>query len=458
MSQLIASISGLRGVVGNGLDPAVVERYVQAFAMWSPPGPLVVGYDGRPSGIALMRLVSANLMLAGREVLEIGCVPTPTVQVMVETWKAAGGVVITASHNPAQWNGLKFLNSRGVFLDPEEIQTFFALVDQGASRLVAWTELGSIRERKEALDLHRELVLSMPGIDIAAIRARRFKIAVDAVNASGSQVVPRLLEDLGCTVIPVACDGSGLFPHTPEPLPENLLSLGEAVKRHGADAGFAIDPDADRLVLFTEKGEPFGEEYSITAATDAVLSMGELPGATVVVNLSTTRSVEDVAARHGARVERSAVGEINVVKLMQRVGAVIGGEGSGGIIHPSVHYGRDSLVGVALVLHAWARHGGTLSEYRSSLPNYEMRKVRYTLNKDLDPATVVTRILEGAGDARISTVDGVRLDYPEGWVHVRKSNTEPILRAIAEAGSEQEIQNLLNRIVALGGLEGAQRS
>lgn len=457
MSQLIASISGLRGVVGSGLDPAVVERYVHAFARWSPPGVIVVGHDGRPSGSALIRLVAGVLSLSGREVVDIGCVPTPTVQLLVEHLSAAGGIAVTASHNPAQWNGLKFLNREGLFLDPKEIRSFFETVDDPTRTWVDWTRLGPLTSREDALDLHREKVLALEGLDLDAIRARRYSIVVDAVNASGSSVVPRLLEDLGCRVLPVACDGSGVFPHTPEPLPENLTSLGEAVRAHGADAGFAVDPDADRLVLFTEQGLPFGEEYSVTTAADAVLGMHPTADAIVVVNQSTTRAVEDVAARYGARVERSAVGEINVVRMMQSLGAVIGGEGSGGIIHPRVHYGRDSLVGIALVLQAWTRHGGTLSSYRASLPDYRMRKVKLPLTPGLDADAVIRRLAEQVEGARVSTIDGVRLEFDDRWVHVRTSNTEPLLRAIAEAPTDEDVDSLLHLVWEKGGVPGVSR-
>jgi phosphomannomutase len=337
---------------------------------------------------------------------------------------------------------MKFLNSTGVFLDADENAALFALADEAAPQPVAWDALGGHSVAVDALDAHIGRVLAIPFLDIAAIQARGFRIAVDAVNASGSVVVPRLLELLGCEVIPVACDGSGRFPHTPEPLPENLVSLGEAVREEKADLGIAVDPDADRLVLFTEEGKPFGEEYSITTAVESVLSsMPGAGGASVVVNLSTTRAVDDVAARYGAQVLRSPVGEINVVKTMRAHDAVIGGEGSGGVILPEVHAGRDCLVGIALVLHALARHEGSASAYRASLPDYVIRKFKYSI-EGMDTVSVLERARQSFAGERLNSDDGVRIDFAHGWVHLRSSNTEPIMRIIAEAPSDEQAVEL----------------
>ncbi|MBE0644077.1 MAG: phosphoglucosamine mutase [Bacteroidetes bacterium] len=438
MSRLIRSISGIRGIVGETLLPETVVTYVSAFAQWCGGGPIVLGSDGRPHGQVLTDLARAVLQFSGVDVIDCGVVPTPTVQLVTEHSEALGGIAITASHNPAQWNGLKFLNSTGVFLDAEENAALFALADAGARHTAAWNGLGTLHPRTDVLDEHIDRVLTSVPIDLDAIRARRFRVAVDAVNASGSFIVPRLLERLGCEVLRVACDGSGVFPHTPEPLPENLVSLGDAVRSLGADLGIAVDPDADRLVLFTEEGKPFGEEYSITTAVDAVLRMlAPRSGLAVAVNLSTTRAVDDVAARYGATVLRSPVGEINVVKIMKQYDAVIGGEGSGGIIMPAVHAGRDSLVGIALVLHALAASGGSASAYRAALPQYEIRKFKYSTD-GLDTAAVLERAAATFSAERIDTRDGVRIDFDAGWVHLRASNTEPIMRVIAEAADGTE--------------------
>ncbi len=452
MSRLIRSISGIRGIVGETLLPETVLTYVSAFAEWCGGGPIVLGSDGRPHGQALADLARAALQFAGVDVIDCGVVPTPTVQLVSEHSEARGGIAITASHNPAQWNGLKFLNSSGVFLDADENAALFALADAAVRPAAAWDALGTVHPRLDVLDEHIERVLATVQVDVAAIRARRFRIAVDAVNASGSVIVPRLLERLGCEVLPVACDGSGIFPHLPEPLPENLVSLGDAVRQHKADIGIAVDPDADRLVLFTEEGRPFGEEYSVTTAVDAVFSLltpGK--GLTAAVNLSTTRAVDDIAARFGGTVLRSPVGEINVVKMMRKHDAVIGGEGSGGIIMPAVHAGRDSLVGIALVLHALARHGGSASAYRATLPQYEIRKFKYSTD-GLDTAAVLERAVKAFAGERIDTQDGVRIDFVSGWVHLRASNTEPIMRVIAEAADAAEAAVLASRVaeVAFG--------
>lgn len=446
MSNLIRSISGIRGIVGETLLPETVLTYVTAFAQWCGGGPIVLGADGRPHGRILTDLARATLQCAGIDVIDCGVVPTPTVQLVTEHSDARGGIAITASHNPAEWNGLKFLGPDGVFLDAVQNAALFALADAGEGPRARWNALGQVIERPAVLDEHIDRVLAAIPVDRAAIAARHFRVAVDAVNASGSRIVPRLLERLGCTVLPVACDGSGVFPHTPEPLPENLASLGDAVRARHADLGIAVDPDADRLVLFTEQGDPFGEEYSVTTAVDAALGM-QAPGTgpAVVVNLSTTRAVDDVAARSGARVFRAPVGEINVVKAMKETGAVIGGEGSGGIIMPAVHAGRDSLVGIVLVLHALATHGGRASEYRASLPRYEIRKSRYSI-EGRDPAAVLARAVECFAGERIDTRDGVRIDFPDGWVHLRASNTEPIMRIIGEARSAAEADALVRMV------------
>jgi phosphomannomutase len=442
MSRLIRSISGIRGIVGDTLLPETVLNYVSAFAHFCNGGPIVLGNDGRPHGRALMDLARAALQFSGVDVIDCGVVPTPTVQLVTEHTDARGGIAITASHNPAQWNGLKFLNASGVFLGADENAALFAVADDGECPSVAWNALGSAHQREGVLDEHIDRVLSTVQVDIEAIRARRFRIAVDAVNASGSVIVPRMLDRLGCEVLSIACDGSGIFPHLPEPLPENLTSLGEAVRVHHADLGIAVDPDADRLVLFTEEGAPFGEEYSVTTAVDAVLGMlAPRDGLVVAVNLSTTRAVDDVAARHGASVLRSPVGEINVVQLMKECGAVIGGEGSGGIIMPAVHSGRDSLVGIALVLHALTKFDGCASAYRATLPLYEIRKYKYSTD-GLDTEAVLRHAASAFAGERIDTRDGIRIDFVSGWVHLRASNTEPIMRVIAEAADSAEAATL----------------
>ncbi len=446
MSDIIVSISGLRGIIGSSLTPDIVARYTAAFASFSEGDAIVVGRDGRPSGEAISRVVAGTLNLCGYTVIDLGVAPTPTVQLAVSAYGAAGGIAVTASHNPEEWNGLKFLNKEGIFLDHEESRAFLARLET-EHVFAGWDAVGSLKRDAAFLSRHIEAVLTLPGINLDVIRGRRFSVVVDAVNASGSIIVPDLLRELGCRVIPLACDGSGRFPHPPEPLPVNLRSLGKAVLAHGADLGVAIDPDADRLVLYAENGEPFGEEYTITAAVDGYLSLEmHPPGAPVVVNLSTTRAVEEVAARYAVTVERTPVGEINVVKRMLETGAMIGGEGSGGVIVPVVHPGRDALVGLVLVLHALAAFKGAASEYRASLPAYTIVKQKFDLD-GMDPGDVIERAATGFANEKVDTRDGARIDFERGWVHLRKSNTEPILRVIAEADTAENAKALARRVM-----------
>ncbi len=449
MSHLIASISGIRGIVGDSLTPETALKYVPAFARWCGGGPIVIGYDGRPSGKLFMDVARAALCACGVDVIDIGMAPTPTVQVMVELAGARGGIAVTASHNPGEWNGLKFLNSDGIFLDAEENAAFFAMADGEAPSYTNAAGIGRVRYLEYAVRQHVDLVLGLGIINGRAIRSRAFRVVVDAVNASGSNAVPALLTALGCTVIPLACDGTGIFPHTPEPLPENLTTLGEAVRAYNAHLGIAVDPDADRIVLFNELGEPFGEEYSITTAVHAVLSRLEHPeGTRVVVNLSTTRAVDEVAARFGAEVLRSPVGEINVVKAMKSSGAAIGGEGSGGVIFPAVHAGRDSLVGAALVLQALASHPGPASAFHATLPQWVIRKHKYAA-EGIDATAALGRAAQAFSNERIDVRDGVRIDFAEGWVHMRTSNTEPIMRIIAEGRTAASADELAARVAAV---------
>ena len=448
MSKLIASISGIRGIVGDSLTPETVLRYVPAFARWCGGGPVVIGYDGRPSGVILMDLVRSMLRFSGIDVIDIGMAPTPTVQLGVEHSEARGGIAVTASHNPGEWNGLKFLNSSGVFLDAEENAQFFSIAESEAPVYVRAARLGGHTIVADAIEQHVRRVLALDVLDITAIQAKSFRVVVDAVNASGSEAIPMLLRALNCDVIPIACDGSGVFPHTPEPLPENLLALGSAVRGHGADLGIAVDPDADRIVLFDEQGDPFGEEYSITTAVLAVLSnMEHSQGARVVVNLSTTRAVDEVAARFGAEVLRAPVGEINVVKAMKTASAVVGGEGSGGIILPAVHAGRDSLVGAALVLQALPLHDGAASSFRAALPQWVIRKHKYAA-EGIDSTAALGRAARMFANERIDARDGVRIDFADGWVHMRTSNTEPIMRIIAEGRTAEAADELADRIAS----------
>jgi phosphomannomutase len=450
---LMVSISGIRGVIGETLTPEVITCYAAAYVAYcrrrvSGPPTIVVGRDGRITGKPVMDTLCAALVLAGAKVINIGICPTPTVQLAVEHEHAQGGIAVTASHNPMQWNGLKFMASTGLFLDAAENAEFWALARE-APRYQPWDAIGKEVTNSSWLQRHIESVLSLPLLRPDVIRRRRFNIVLDCVNAAGGMIVPDLLRELGCVVEEMNCDVDGVFQHTPEPLPENLTDLASRVALSHADLGIAVDPDVDRLVLINERGEPYGEEYTITTAVDFVLAQQmrlQPPPATprVVINLSTTRAVEDVARRHGADVVRTPVGEINVATKMREIGAIIGGEGSGGVILPAVHLGRDAIVGIALILQHLADSKSTLSRLKSSLPQYAIAKGKLEL-RGIAPDDVLATMRTRHGEkGKINTDDGIRIDYPEYWVHLRKSNTEPIIRIIAEATTPDLAQAVVN--------------
>lgn len=460
--SLMESISGVRGIFGDALTPEVIVRYASAFAEFCNKRPVVIGRDGRITGKIVTNILVSSLLAKGADVRAIGICPTPTVALETEHSDAAGGVIVTASHNPIEWNGLKFLNSDGIFLDADEnreLREYF----KGENAYAGWNEIGKHSSTPESIDKHIEAALGMHHIDIEAIRKRKFKVALDCVNAAGGVIVPKLLERLGCEVISLHCDVSGIFAHPPEPLPENLTQLAGTVRKEKADIGVAVDPDVDRLVIIDENGNAIGEEYSIATVVKYVLSHTEASERKrpVVINLSTTRAVEDIASEYGTPVIRTPVGEINVAKRMRESNALIGGEGSGGIIHPGVHYGRDAIVGIVLVLQYLTEIGKPLSALRATLPNYFIKKDKIRIH-GADPDTILQSIADaGNGKGKINTEDGVRMDYPDYWVHFRKSNTEPIIRIIAEARTSEEaalvvkkfknkITNLMNTAGILG--------
>ena len=442
MSEIIASVSGVRGIIGDNLTPYNIAKFTSAFAEFSrkyskgKENKIIVGRDGRKHGEIISGLVINNLLLCGFEVIDIGVAPTPTVQIATEDTKSSGGISITASHNPQIWNGLKFLNSDGTFLDEKQITEFLRIASKEDFYFAGINNLKSVRKDHSWIDKHIDKVLKLKILDTAKIKKRKFKIVVDAVNSSGSQIVPDMLEKLGCKVKRLFCDGSGIFPHTPEPIPENLKLLSEAVRKNKADLGISVDPDADRLVLITETGEPFSEENTITTAVNFVLK--KLKGnKNVTVNLSTTRSVDDISKANNSRVFRSPVGEINVVKEMMRNKSVIGGEGSGGVIYPELHYGRDSIVAIALVLNEFADFKGKVSEYKKLLPVYFITKAKIENVKN--PELVLKKIenifSKNKDTVKITKTDGLKIDFREYWIHLRKSNTEPIIRIITESVS-----------------------
>jgi phosphomannomutase len=421
------------------MTPEVVTRYASAFARYcvqrhGTGSEVVIGRDGRITGEPLAGILAGALRMTGVSVRDLGICPTPTVQLAVEHGHAAGGISVTASHNPMQWNGMKFVAPTGMFLNARENRELWNLADISPVH-APWDRFGGYCRDTGWLEKHKQAVLGLPAVDAGRIRRRRFRVVVDCINASGGVVVPHLLRELGCEVVEMNCDVSGIFARTPEPIPENLTAVSERVRREGADLGVVVDPDADRLVLVTETGDPLGEEYTVTAAIRFVLeSRGSAAsGDTVVVNLSTTRAVDDVARAAGARVIRTPVGEINVAERMKETGAVVGGEGSGGVILPAVHLGRDAIVGIGLILQLLADHGGTLSSLKASLPSYAITKGKVDLGARSGDE-ILARIQEAHGTrGSVNTDDGLKIDFPDSWVHLRKSNTEPIVRIIAEA-------------------------
>jgi phosphomannomutase len=452
LSEIIASVSGVRGIYGDNLTPQNISKFTSAFAEYcrknSKSKKIVVGRDGRLNGEIISNLVVNNLLMSGFEVVYIGIAPTPTVQIATEDLKAAGGIAVTASHNPQQWNGLKFLNPNGTFLDPAQIKEFLSIADKGDFNYAQVKEIKKLSFDLSWNDKHIEKVLKLSIIDKAKIKKRKFKVVLDTVNSAASIIAPKLLKLLGCKIIELYCDGSGIFPHTPEPLPENLKLLTASVKKNKADLGIAIDPDSDRLVIITDKGEPFIEENTITSVANLVLRKARGKNKSVCVNLSTTRAVDDIAKNNNAKSYRSAVGEINVVKEMMKNKSVVGGEGSGGVIYPELHYGRDAIIGMALILQEFAESGMKVSDYKNSLPQYYIvkAKIENVKNPDKILKTVIEKYKKT--DCKITTIDGVKLDFPDYWIHLRKSNTEPIIRIITEAKSAKEAESIQQKFVS----------
>lgn len=444
MPTLMVSISGIRGLIGDGLEPEVIVKYTSAYAEFMGSGSVVVGRDSRISGEMVRSIVCGTLTAKGINVIDIGICPTPTVQYTVKTLNAQGGIAISASHNPNEWNALKLLNATGQFMTPDENVKLQEIIKNFNPIYKTWDKLGTYTLYKEGLERHKKDVLALPILNLAAIRKRNFKVLLDCVNGAGYTVIPQLLRDLGCTVIERNCESTGVFPRLPEPLPENLIDTMNAVKENNVDLGVVVDPDVDRLVLITEKGDPFIEENTIAHITKLVLSKSS---GSAVVNLSTTRAVDDIAASFASKVYRSAVGEANVVKKMQETGAIIGGEGSGGVIYPTLHYGRDALVGVALTLQHLIEFGGTLSELKASLPQYFIAKKKIETGSK-DPAQLLSILEKRYAGEKINTEDGIRIDFPDHWVHFRKSNTEPIIRVITEASTQEKAEEYIQKYFA----------
>jgi phosphomannomutase len=450
---LIKSISGIRGTIGGSpsknLTPLDVVRFTTAYGQWlseNNKGPLTVvtGRDARISGPMVHSLVNQTLLGMGINVIDLGLSTTPTVAVAVPWEKANGGIILTASHNPKEWNALKLLNADGEFINATAGAKVLEYAEKEAFNYAEVDHLGTLKERSDYIEKHIEATLAIDHVNLEGIRKQKFKVVVDGVNSSGGIAIPELLNALNIEVVKIHCEPNGHFPHNPEPLKENLTDLCNAVIEHKSNFGIAVDPDVDRLVFVDEKGELFGEEYTLVACADYILS--KTPGATVS-NLSSTRALADITQKHGCSYTASAVGEVNVVTEMKAVQAVIGGEGNGGIIYPPLHYGRDALVGVVLFLSLLVERKVTVSKLRAAYPSYFMSKNKIKLKEGMDVDLLLDQIRERYAKERISTIDGVKIDFDAAWVHLRKSNTEPIIRIYTEAKSELKAVELANRFV-----------
>ena len=452
---LIKSISGIRGTIGGqpdeNLTPLDIVRFTAAYGMWlkvkSPLNSLAVvtGRDARPSGEMVHTLVNQTLMAMGIDVIDLGLSTTPTVAMAVPMEKANGGIILTASHNPKQWNALKLLNKNGEFISAKEGGELLAFADQNNFEFAEVANLGKLKSDGGYIDKHIDAILALPLIQIKAIKNKNFKVVVDGVHSSGGISIPALLDQFDVTVVPLYCEPTGNFPHNPEPLKEHLGDLCQAVIDHKADFGIAVDPDVDRLVFVDENGVLFGEEYTLVACADYILS--KTPG-TTVSNLSSTRALADVSKSYDQECFYSAVGEVNVVTLMKEKGAVIGGEGNGGVIYPELHYGRDALVGTAFFLSLLAERNCSVSNLKKNYPAYFMSKNKITLKKGMDVDAILLKVKENYASEKPATVDGVKIDFSDSWVHLRKSNTESIIRIYTEAKTAQEANVLAQKFVA----------
>lgn len=451
---LIKSISGIRGTIGGhegeGLSPIDIVKFTAAYATFIrksstiDTNKIVVGRDARISGPMVCDIVCATLTSMGFDVVNIGMASTPTTEIAVVEEQACGGIIITASHNPKQWNALKLLNENGEFLNDAQGKEVLAIAASGEIDFAGVDDLGKIYVNNTYDEKHIRKVLSLPIVDVEAIRNADFTVAVDAVNSVGGVVIPRLLKALGVrNIIELNCEATGQFAHTPEPIPENLTEISALMRDGRADVGFVVDPDVDRLAIVMENGEMFVEEYTLVAVADYILS--HTPGATVS-NLSSSRALRDVTRRHGCNYSAAAVGEVNVVSKMKETGAVIGGEGNGGVIYPEAHYGRDALVGVAIFLTLLAKSGKKVSELKATYPQYEIVKNKIELTPEIDVDAILAAVKEHFADQQITDIDGVKIDFPESWVHLRKSNTEPIIRIYAEAADADTANALVGQI------------
>ena len=448
--SLIKSISGIRGTIGgaagNGLTPLDIVKFTSAYATFirrttkKTSNVIVVGRDARLSGAMVYDVVVGTLTGMGFDVVNIGLATTPTTEIAVVAENACGGIIITASHNPKQWNALKLLNEDGEFLNDAQGKEVLAIAEREDFDYAEVDNLGKVYVNDTYMQRHIDSVLKLKLVDVEAIRNANFTVAVDAVNSIGGVVIPALLKKLGVkNVIELYCEPTGKFGHTPEPIPENLTDIASLMAQGKADVGFVVDPDVDRLAIIMENGEFFVEEYTLVSIADYVLS--QTPGATVS-NLSSSRALRDVTVAHGCQYTAAAVGEVNVVTEMKRTGAVIGGEGNGGVIYPELHYGRDALVGVALFLTLLAKSGKKVSELKKTYPQYSIAKNKIQLTPDIDVDAILKAVKEHYASEKITDIDGVKIDFADCWVHLRKSNTEPIIRIYSEASTMEKAESL----------------
>ena len=452
--SLIKSISGIRGTIGGKVDenltPIDAVKFAAAYGSWlkgqsgKAHVKVVIGRDARISGEMIQNLVQYTLIGLGIDVVNIGLSTTPTVEVAVPMEKADGGIILTASHNPKEWNALKLLNNKGEFVSDQDGKAILKIAQENDFSFATVDHLGKLTHDDQYIDLHIEKVLALPLVAPEAIQKKKFQVVVDAVNSTGGIAIPRLLERLGVEVVKLYCEPNGHFPHNPEPLKEHLEDICKRVVEEKADFGIVVDPDVDRLAFITDKGEMFGEEYTLVACTDYVL--GKAKG-NVVSNLSSSRALRDIAQKHGVSYSAAAVGEVNVVTEMKRVEAIIGGEGNGGIIYPELHYGRDALVGVALFLSLLAERGGSVQQLRESYPAYFMSKNKIQLTEQINPDQILKAMEQKYAHEQTTTIDGLKIDFPDSWVHLRKSNTEPIIRIYTEAKSQKEADALAHRFI-----------
>ncbi len=453
--SLIKSISGIRGTIGGksgeALTPIDIVKFTAAFGAWiinkTGKDTMVIGRDARPSGEMVNNIVVGTLQGMGINIIDLGLSTTPTVEVAVTDFKAGGGIILTASHNPVQWNALKLLNDRGEFISGKDGEEVLAMAEAEDFTFAEVKKLGRYDVVEDYFQKHIDKVLNLPLVDVNAIRERNFRIAVDAVNSTGGIVIPMLLRALGVEVIEeINCEPHGFFAHNPEPLPENITQICKEIEHGQFDLGIVVDPDVDRLALISEDGTPFGEEYTLVAVADYILSQS--PGGNTVSNLSSTRALQDVTEKHGGNYEAAAVGEVNVVEKMKATNAIIGGEGNGGIIYPELHYGRDALVGVALFLTHLAKFGKSARMLRMKYPNYHISKNKIELTAGIDVDKILKNIQIKYKNQPINTIDGVKIEFNREWVHLRKSNTEPIIRIYSESDSEATAEHLANKIIS----------